>query len=280
MQKTKIFIKTLLAALGMVWLFLEAYYVLYNTDPGNRIDFWSFLIIGIMLGIAWFLVDGFFLSGYLKRSIEISSNAFDTKIKVIFADLFSQKGWKAISVNDFFDSMVDGDHISENSLHGIMLKNYWGGNIIDWEKQVTGDLSDISTKEELKNRPAPGKQIRYPIGTTAKVSNNGNNFLCVVATHTNIDSLQVSASSDDLNKALRGLLCKARTVCSGNALNIPLIGSGLARTGIKPNIIVDLILLSIFDESKREKITNEIRIILPKQKRNEINISTIQKEWS
>jgi len=280
MRKTKLFTKTLLAALGMVWLVLEAYYVLSNTDPDTRIGFWSFLIVGIVLGIAWFFVDGFYLSGYLKRSIEISSNAFDTKIKVIFADLFSQNGWKAISVNDFFDSTVDGYYISENSLHGMMLKNYWGGNIIDWDKQVTDDLSDISPKEELTDRPAPGKQIRYPIGTTAKVSTNGNNFLCVAATHTNIDSLQVSASSDDLNKALRGLLCKTRSFCSGDALNIPLIGSGLARTGIKPNIIVDLILLSIFDESKREKITNEIRIILPKQKRKEIHLSTIQKEWS
>ena len=66
---------------------------------------------------------------------------------------------------------------------------------------------------------------------------------------------------------------------SPNALNIPLMGSGLARTGFKPNIIVDLILLAVFEESKLQKITNEIRIVLPAHQRKTIDLSTIQKDW-
>jgi len=101
----------------------------------------------------------------------------------------------------------------------------------------------------------------------------------VALTQTDTKTLQASASLDDLHKALRGLLQKARTTCSGETLSIPLLGSGLARIGIKPNIIVDLILLAIFEESKNEKIMNEIRIVLPKQLRSQIDLTTLQKDW-
>jgi hypothetical protein len=137
----------------------------------------------------------------------------------------------------------------------------------------------VSPEETVTSRPAPGKQKRYAIGTTAKVHANGHEFFCVALTHTNTTSLQSSASSADLHCALRGVLRKARSACSGDVLNIPLIGSGLARTGIKANIIVDMILLAIFDESKREKVTNEIRIVLPTKMRGKIDLTTIHRGW-
>ena len=68
-------------------------------------------------------------------------------------------------------------------------------------------------------------------------------------------------------------------MCAGAALNIPLLGSGLSRTGIKLNILVDLIMMVIFEESKKAKVTEEIRIILPKNKTKEIDLNTLQKDW-
>ena len=272
-------VQSLLGGVGLVWLFLEPYYGLMNIAPSKRIGFVGFLAIGIICGVAWFLIDGLLVSGFLKRSIEITSNAFDTSVKVLFGDLFAQDGLKAIPVNEFFDSTVDGDHVSENSLHGVMLKTHWGGNMADWDKQVTEELKNTPPVEEVLDRTAPGKPNRYPIGTTAKVSTNGHDFLCVAIARTDTTTLQAAASSDDLNKALRWLLAKARITCSGHALHIPLMGSGLARTGIKPNIIVDLILLAIFEESKQQKITNEIRIVLPENMRKIIDLHTIQKDW-
>jgi len=279
MRIAKLLVQSLLAAFGAVWLVLEAYYSLANTAPDNRIGFSGLLVMSLVLGVAWFILDGLFFAGYLKQSIEIRSNAFDTSIQIVFADLFSQNGFKAVSVNEFFDSTVDGDHVSEDSLHGIMLKRYWGGNISDWDKQVAEELKSIQPNEVVADRPTPGKPNRYPIGTTVKASTNSQDFLCVAIASTDVETLQASANSDDLHKALRGLLCKARIVCSGDTLNIPLLGSGLARTGIKPNIIVDLILLTIFEESKKQKITNHIRIVLPKNMRKRIDLTAIQKDW-
>jgi len=272
------FVQSLLAGIGLVWLFLEAYYGLGPADA-ERLCFFYFLLIGLGVGVAWFIVDGFLVTGFLKGSIEITSNAIDSSVTVMFGDLFAQDGCKAVSVNEFFDSTVDDKHVAGNSLHGIMLTRFWAGETSDWDKQVADDLASVNPTEAVTSRPAPGKQNRYPIGTTASVSKKGQDFLCVALTKTCMESLEASATSDDLQHAVRGLLSKARTVCSGRALNIPLVGSGLAKTGIKANIIVDLILLAIFEESKTRKIADRIRIVLPKDMRERIDLTTIQKDW-
>ena len=272
-------VQSLLGGVGLVWLFLEPYYGLKNIDPSDRIGFVGFLAIGIILGVLWFLIDGVFVSGFLKRSIEITSNAINTTITVMFGDLFAQDGRKAISVNEFFDSAVDDKHVASNTLHGLMLTRCWAGNTSDWDSQVAQELAKTSPVETVTTRPDPGKPARYDIGTTVLVSAKGHEFLCVVLARTNTTSLQASASSEDLHHAVRGLLAKARTVCAGRPLNIPLLGSGLARTGIKPNIIVDLVLLAIFEESKKQKVTEHIRIVLSKNMRKRIDLTTIQKDW-
>ncbi len=269
--------QSLLGGLGLVWLFIEAFCALGPVDQ-PRIGFAAYLFVGLLIGMIWFIVDGYCVSGFLKQSIEITSNAIDAPITVMFGDLFAQDGCKAVSVNEFFDSAVDDKHVASHSLHGLMLTKCWAGNTPDWDAQVAQELSGTQPVESVK-RPTPGKPNRYAVGTTASVSTNGHDFLCVAVTKTCTKSLEASATSDDLQHAVRGLLCRARSVCSGRPLNIPLLGSGLARTGIKPNIIVDLILLAIFEESRTRKITNHIRIVLPKGMRNRIDLTTIQRDW-
>lgn len=272
-------VRSLLTGVGAVWLFLEPYYTLKDVAPSDRLGIWWFVLLSIVAGLVWFVVDGFFISGFLKTSIIITSNAFDSRVSIKFGDVFQESGWKAISVNEFFDSAVDDRHVSAMSLHGIMLTKFWPGHTNDFDRQIASALQGIEPRKEVPSRVAPGKTRAYKVGTTATATQNGNNFLCVVLTRTDTETLQASATSDFLHVALRELLKKARTVCSGQPLNIPLLGSGLARTGIKPNIIVDLILLAIFEESKRQKITNEIRIVLPEQMRDQIDLITLRKDW-
>lgn len=268
--------KTYFSCVGVIWLFVGMYNEL---TPLNKIgcSFWFLISIALIFAVFWFLVDGYFIDGFLKRKIVLKSNAFDTQIVIKFGDLFKQDGWKAIPVNEFFDSIVDDNHVSSKSLHGILLKNYWSRNTENWDQQINDSLSDRDFIENVSRNP--GKSKRYRIGATAIARKNGNNFLCVALTKTDIDTLQASANPIELYQSINGLLIKSREVCSGSSLNIPLIGSGLSRTGIKANIIVNIILMNIFEESKRSKITEEIRIILPKNKKKDFNLNTIQKDW-
>lgn len=263
------------ASLGLVWMLFEAY--MSFTGKTSIVTYLQYISISLVLGLLWVFIDGCFKAGYLRQTITIQSNGFDTNFVVKFGDLFKQEGWKAIAVNDFFDSKVDEKHIASKTLHGYTLNNYWGANIHDWDDQITSELSSTNSKTVQRTS---GKLKLYPIGSTASISKDGTKMLFVALTHTDINNLQTKAETVDLNIAIRGLLRKARNVCANEPLNIPLMGSGLSRIGIKNNILVDLILTAIFEETKQNKITNEIRIILPPEKINEINLHHIQKDWS
>lgn len=267
--------RSVFATLGMFWLIIEP--IIGLTGKSIDLTYWQLFGWSAAFGIIWLIIDGIWFSGFLKHSIEIKGNGFDTRIVIKFGDIFQEEGWRAIAVNDFFDSIVDDRFVSSKSLHGILLQKYWAGNIDDWNRQVDQQLTDTPFSSEDRSE---GNQKRFTLGTTAAVRKDGNKFLCVALSRTDISNQEAKASSSDLHQAVRGLLQKARSVCGDEPLSIPLMGSGLSRVGIKNNILVDLILTAIFEETKNNKVTSEIRIVLPKDKASEINLASLQKDWS
>lgn len=267
--------RSVFATLGLFWLVIEP--IIGLTGKSIALTYWHLFWWSAAVGIIWLLIDGIWFSGFLKQSIEIKSNGFDTRIVIKFGDIFHEDGWRAIAVNDFFDSIVDDCIVSSKSLHGIHLQKYWDGNIDDWNFQVDQQLADTQFSCETRKI---GKQNRFKIETTVAVRKNGNKFLCVALSRTDIWNQEAKANSSGLHQAVRGLLQKARSVCGDDPLSIPLMGSGLSRVGIKNNILVDLILTAIFEETKNNKVTSEIRIVLPKDKAPEINLASLQKDWS
>lgn len=270
-------IQSVLSSIAICWLFVEAHNALEKSNQWE-VSFWLLILIGSIIGVIWFFINGYFVQGFLKSLIQIESNAIQSKIKIFFGDIFIHPGIITIGVNDFFDSIVDDNHISSNSLHGKMLKNYWSANTIEWDKQVTQQLQEFTEIEEV-DRSSSAKTKRYNVGTTVVTTSNNHKFLCTALSKTNIETLECNVTPKDFYFAISEMLKKARSVCSGEELNIPLIGSGLSRTGIKENIIIDVILLAIFEESKNRKITDTINIILPKEKKKDINLVNILEDW-
>lgn len=261
--------------MGALWLLIGAYEGLNNTDV--KLPFYCFLIFSLAAGIILFVVDGYFLTGFLKNRIEITGNGFDTKIFIKFDDLFAQSGWKAIGVNDFFDSIVDDDLVSSKSLHGHVINTYWSNKSDDWQKKINAALKNAPNEDVKRSK---GNLKRYPIGTTASATTDNQKMLFVALGETDTGNNVTTATAESLICAVRGLLQKAREVCANEPLYVPLMGSGLGRVGIKNAILVDLILVAIVEETKQSKITNSITIILPIEKKPEINLGNFTRDWN
>ena len=261
--------------MGAIFLFIEAFEVV--TDANVQFSFVNFLLISAIVGIIIFLVDGFFLSGFLKNKVEIKNYGLDTKIFIEFGDLFAQEGWKAVGVNDFFDSIVDEDLVSSQSLHGHIINRYWAGSRDDWQKQVNASLQN---EQPIKENRSKGNDRRYQIGTTGIAKKDENKFLFVALGKTDSTNNVTTASAETLISAVRGMLSKARTVCSYEPLSIPLMGSGLARIGIKTSVLVDLIIAAVLEDTKQSKVTGTIKIVLPKDKRGELNLQNYVRNWN
>lgn len=270
-------LRSILGSFASIFLLLEAIEVL---DLGNiSLCLIQFIAIVLVPGIVVFLVDGFLVSGFLKSEVEIPNSVNDTTIKVKFGDLFKQDGWKAIAVNDFFDSRVDEVLVSSKSLHGQVLNTYWEDNRTDWTKQVASSLNGLAAKLEKRSK-GNGNKSRYPIGTTARAISGEQKFLFVSLGETNLSNNETSANAEMLISAVRGMLAEARAACSMDPLIIPLMGTGLARIDTKESVILDLIITAVLEESRNGRVTGEICIVLPERLNKKINLKNSVRNWS
>jgi len=267
--------KLFFSSLGFAWLLFKV--VDYFSGTANTLPGWMFPAVVVVGTLGTTIYDGLFGRGFLRKSVNISSNSFDTKIEVKFGDIFQQEGWRVVAVNDFFDSIVDGDHISPNSLHGQMLLNYWGGNTADWDAQIENAIGEYPFEHVPRKK---GKEKRFPLGTTARTAIKADQFLCVALAVTNIEDLEVRTTSEELLLATKKMLRKARSFCSGEPLSIPVMGSGLSRTGVKFNILLHLLLLAVIEETKDAKITDKIQIVISEGNYSDVNLLTLKKEWN
>ncbi|MGJ8597147.1 macro domain-containing protein [Sulfitobacter sp.] len=268
-------VRSILIAMGLLWLPIEAYEGLSNNDAS--LPYGCFIALSVIVGIGFYVLDGYSLTGFLKKRVEIKNHGFDTKIFVEFSDLLVRKGWKAIAVNDFFDSNVDEDLVSSRSLHGIIINKFWHDNREDWQKQIRSSLKSEQGTREGRSK---GNNLRFPVGSTGFAVTGDNKFLFVALGKTDSSNNVTTASAETLICAVRGMLTKARAVCSYEPLSIPLMGSGLSRIGIKRSVLVDLIIAAVLEETRQGKVTGQITIVLPAHEEGDINLQNYARNWN
>lgn len=232
----------------------------------------SLIIVFCLSGIYWFF------NKRHKSRIELKVNANRTKISIYFGDLFTQQGWKVIAVNEYFDHLVDDIHVARKSLHGKVLQLYWAGNSEQWYASIIKTLKEDSIHGSPEKRQN-GNNPKFPIGTTATLKIQNDKFLFFVLSNTNPQNCEAKASFHSLCQAIQACLDKARSVCAGIPLNIPLIGAGLSRTGLSYYMLINIILSIVIECSQQNGITSQINIVLPKHLRQEIDLNIIKQSW-
>lgn len=236
---------------------------------------------GALKGVAWFIamiVGSVSFSIYKiwrPSRVVIALPVSNVSIEVVFGDIFTQDGVAAIPVNEFFDSEI-GLPVSAKSVHGIFLQQCFGGH---------GDAFDRQLAEKLTNVPAEvvqrqqGKKERFPIGTSAVIDAAGRRFLAFAFTHTDIATCKARADVPQMFIALAGLWRAARAELGGDALNLPLVGSGLSGVGLPARDLVNVIILSFIDETKRQIVTHKMRIILTWDRLSEVDLREVKRFW-
>lgn len=227
----------------------------------------TLIVISIVIGL-WRV--------YQPRKISFKINTSDTTLNIYYGDIFQSAEYIAVAVNEYFDSEL-GDPVSEKSLHGMVIKRYFGGHSESFDKSVSNNLLGCACEEVLRKR---GNTKKYPIGTTAKITANDKKFLLFALCHTNIETFKASSDLATMVTALNGLFAKARNCTGGEALILPLVGSGISGIGLPATQILQLIVLAIIDETKRKQICKQIDLVIHESRFDEIDIETIKAQWS
>ena len=207
--------------------------------------------------------------------IKISIANANTAIEVIFGDLFEQSGIRAIAVNEFFDSKL-GKPVSDKSLHGIFLQKCFGGHPDPFDKQIDAQLKGVESQEVEK---IDGKTKRFPIGSTAMVSANQDRYLVFAFAKTNPETCKAYADVTMMWIALNDMWQRARMESGGHPLNLPLVGSGLSGLGLPTRDLLNLIILSAITETKSKEITQKIRIVLHRDRFEDLDLRDVKKHW-
>ena len=124
-----------------------------------------------------------------------------------------------------------------------------------------------------------GKTVCYPIGTTAFIKVNDQSYILFALTAADPKTLKVFSNVELMWRALHKLWQRARNECGGHPLNLPLVGSGLSGLGLPTRDLVNLLILSAITETKSSEITQTIRILLRRDRFEEIDLRDVKQYW-
>lgn len=216
-----------------------------------------------------------FASRWKIAKVTIPLKQSNVAVEILFGDIFECDGIAAIPVTEFFESEF-GLPVSPKSLHGIFITKCFGGHPQAFDDQVTQQLANVRPTQIKKDC---GKTARYPIGTTAQLEAAGKKYFAFALTHADPKTCKAYADVPLMFEALSGMWKFARTHMDGNALNLPLVGSGPSGVGLPTVDLLHILMLSFADESRREIITQKLRIVLTWDRLDEVDLRKLKKDW-
>jgi len=261
------FLSEIFLAYSALWTLIESvsYFFPDIKLQGTRY-YLALVCIGVLIAC---------IRAHQRRSISFRIGHSNTNVTVLFGDLFEREGYLAIPVNEFFDSEL-GLPVSPKSLHGIVINKFFGGHPASFDQLLTTDLANTPGQDI---RRVGGKSRRYPIGTTASIKTNSHRFLLFALCTSDLATFKASATVPDLVRALEGLCARARVVLGGEKLIVPLVGSGLSGIGLPANQLLQLILLVLVNETKKNQFALDIEVVLHADRFDEIDLHLIENFW-
>lgn len=187
-------------------------------------------------------------------------------IRIIFDDLLSQTGYIAIPVSRF---MLETD-VVKKSLQGqviqLFIQEFEGDKgLKEYLSKLENKLSILAHKKKVRNFE-DGEEKFFPLGTMADVQLIEKKFLMFALTKTELQNHVPpdNCNLSDLVFALEAFLVNAKQVTRGNALNLPLIGSGVSGINLDPQKILEINLVVLISVINRvgSISTDEVRIVI------------------
>lgn len=223
------------------------------------------MAIVVILLLVYFIM---WMRANLMTKVELSID--NSKVIVKIGDLFEERGFKVIGFNEYFDTIVEHNIISEHSLNGIYIKNY-----VDNIKQLDQIIeSDPKLKDKIIDRNDKrtyGKTHKYRLGSIVR----NNEFLLTAFSKFDEDDRAYLNMHDYINFLLN-FWNEIDIVYSGKSVSIPLMGSGITRFKEYSNItdqeLLELLLWSFKISRIKFPYPSKVTFIIHESKRDKINL--------
>ncbi|MDY0274931.1 MAG: DUF6430 domain-containing protein [Desulfomicrobium sp.] len=243
--------------------------VLFVDIPTNYKSTYGWIFVGLLVLI--YLVIWIWSNNLNKININIEGSEVTIKV----GDIFSESGLKAIAFNEYFDTIVDNKIISENSLNGIFVKNYFGDQVSELDSYIDNYPFDESEKLDSNTERVVGKKQRYQIGSICVYQD----FLLAAFTKFDNNNKAVLTMPEYL-EFLINFWDKVNNVYGQRSVATPIFGSGITRIkGHKTICDEDLLKIMLWTfriSEMRFKYPAKLTILIHKSKIDKINLLDIK----
>lgn len=266
MRKTSILLKNSLMAFGIISSMVTVLWAIFPKDLPDFVAKCPWLIFGVLVLIS--ICYGL-ITVRNKNKITLSLTP-KVKAKIYEGDLLAQNGIIVIPVNDYFDTIVDNKIISENTLHGMFIKRFFGGDEKNLRSQITKVLSTV-TPASVNTTRKTGNKKRYPLGTVVEVTKDERVFYLVALTRFN-DNHRAEIKNTEYQQVLCSLFSYIHQFSQGRKVSLPLMGSGHSGVNLSKQKLLEFLLFSIAMNDNLTLIDG-IDIVLHSSNKNEINLT-------
>lgn len=201
-------------------------------------------------------------------------------IRAIYADLFKIAAKKkhekivVIPANTTYDTIVGDGVVSPGSVHGRWINKFCaaGHTVNEIDEMIRNDFSVRNVNpcciQDVNEKPK-GKREMYPMGTVAVVNDDQTHYYLLALSHFD-QNLNAHCSKEELLGVITSLIDFYDKNGQGLPIYIPLMGSGISRTGVSPDeslqIISDLLKLN------RNKVHGEANVVVYSKMKNQVSI--------
>lgn len=218
-------------------------------------------------------------AGRDKRLVRVDFTDLKTAVVVLTGDLFGQDDANlVIGFCDTFDTDTDRNIlINSESAQGVLLHRLYDGDREQLDKEIKAALSRTA-KVAVESRSAKprGKLSRYPIGTVATLHHATRRIFAVAYSRMGNDFMAQS-SLPMLRTSLVNLWGAVYRHGQLKPVAMPLIGSGLSRTGASHKELLTMIVSSYAASAREHYLGPELRIVIPQAMFDALNIAEVLK---
>ena len=254
-------LQNFLIGFGTIWLLIEFPSAIFE-DFSNLIKEYDWWILSITTIIS--LIFGFYNAIPVTEMVRKFKSS-NTSICIKVGDIFEETNDIVVSSSDYFDTNYSpGKNIS---LKSQMIHKYFQNNISSLNTLIDTSLRNQGITGSVNPAKPQGKDIKYPIGTTAVIPVQQKRIFILVMTHIVYDNLtkHTESTPKDLNIALYSLWERIRTDGRMKEISLPVFGSGLGGLSLSRLMIIESIIMSFAIHSKTTRISEKLNIIIPKE---------------
>ena len=268
MKQAKVFLSHFLIAIGTISACIGAFSWLGGSGYSTK----NQIIVGIcilFIGVvyAWFQMRP-------SKSIQILIND-SFPLQVEFGDLFEKKGVVVISVNEYFDTIVDNKIIATETIHGKFIDRLFKGRIPELDNKIRKALNNVIA-EDASNRVI-GKKKRYPLGTCAVIEEGENTYILTALTKFDANN-HASIPLSEYGAIIQRIILTAATVANSRPVYIPLLGSGQGGIQKSAQKILSY-MISQIEFCPDVSIPKGLHIVVYDSGNKNVNLDNIKRAW-